>query len=255
MTPPDRADAMAQDHAHRRDRERAGHQRDARDRRRVQCRWCSRPSNRRLFEHYAGLRRRSRHQGRRRVLRRLRGFQASPPRSARRPFARSARSAGRRTRRTNISRSTRWCRARRRWRWRWRGWGRARSARHPGRRATRADPELISPVRDGSRRARPSLCAKVGMTAQRRPTRLTGPPRFARVPGRTPAPGAPTPQPSGAERRDTTGSDAFSGRPDTEPSPSCERPIRTQVGRRATKVRLRAVNRRAGTPGKGRPWC
>ena len=37
VTPPDREDAMGEDHAHRRDRERAGYARDARNRRRVQA--------------------------------------------------------------------------------------------------------------------------------------------------------------------------------------------------------------------------
>ena len=130
VTPPDREDAMAQDHAHRRDRERAGHQRDARRSPANSSRWCRRRSNKRLFDHYAGLRRRSRHQGGRRVLRRLRGFRLHRGRRHAdhlrgRPDRRQGAHAG------GISRGrTRWCRARRRWRWRWRGWGRARSARH-----------------------------------------------------------------------------------------------------------------------------
>src|SRR4029077_890192 len=37
------------------------------------------------------------------------------------------------------------------------------------------------------------LRLKTPCLAQRRPTRLTGPPRFMGVPARTPAPGAPTP--------------------------------------------------------------
>jgi len=38
----------------------------------------------------------------------------------------------------------------------------------------------------------PSFNAR-NMASQRLPTRLTGPPRFIGVPGRTPTPGAPTP--------------------------------------------------------------
>ena len=109
-----------QDHAHRRDRARAGHQRHARDRRRVQA--AGRDAREQApVRALCGLRERPRPQGRGRVHRRLRGFRLHRRASARRPSARSARSAARRIRRRNIWWSTRSSRARRRWRLRWRG--------------------------------------------------------------------------------------------------------------------------------------
>ena len=99
----------------RRPRDRAGHLGDARDQGRVQA---ARPGRGRkgAVRHLPGGDAGSRPAARRRVHRRLRRFRASPRASAARRSAPSARSAARRIRRKNTSRSRASCPAPRRWR-------------------------------------------------------------------------------------------------------------------------------------------
>ena len=74
------------------------------------------------------------------------------------------------------------------------------------------------------------LSSHLRTRAQRRPTRLTGPPRFIGVPARTPTPGAPTPTPAprattGRGDRTATGASAAPRSPAAR-RPSCNRPPR-----------------------------
>ena len=120
ITPADRDAAMAKIERIVGDELCAGHQREARDRRRVPAAGRD-AAGQGAVRALRGLRQGARHARSKANSPAAAPIPALPPRSARRRSARSVRSAARRTRPRNIWRSTRWCRARRRWRSRSRG--------------------------------------------------------------------------------------------------------------------------------------
>ena len=115
ITPADRDATHGQDRGDHGQELRAGHQRQARDHRRVPAAGRDRRRQGALRALRGGAAR-ARPRADRRCSPAAAPIPALPPRWARRRSAPSARSAAARIRRTNTWRSTRWCRAPRRWR-------------------------------------------------------------------------------------------------------------------------------------------